>query len=126
MKVTATTLPRRSLRASGPPSVLVSVKSGAGPIFDSRPPSLAWCATPMTGHRRSTRAVIVAAALRETAGRCHPPPLQEGGELLISFPPLRSMPSLPLQFVDESPLGPLGLLGRLLDHVIPSAPSSAR
>ena len=41
MKVTATTLPRRSPSDRCPPSVLVSVNSGAGPIFASRPPSFA-------------------------------------------------------------------------------------
>ena len=41
MKVTATTFPRRSPSDRRPPSVLVSVNSGAGPIFDSRPPSFA-------------------------------------------------------------------------------------
>src|SRR5213592_98580 len=36
MKVTATTLPRRSLRARRAPSWVVSVNSGAGPIRDRR------------------------------------------------------------------------------------------
>ena len=33
MKVTATTLPRRSLRASRTPSCVVRLNAGAGPIF---------------------------------------------------------------------------------------------
>ena len=46
MKVTATTLPRKSASATGLPSCEVNVKGGAGPITGSRPPPPASCAEP--------------------------------------------------------------------------------
>jgi hypothetical protein len=45
MKVTATMRPRRSPSDRRPPSAVVSVNLGAGPILESRPPSFALCVT---------------------------------------------------------------------------------
>src|SRR5262249_44341480 len=54
MKVTATTLPRRSRSESRALSCVVSVNSGAGPIFDRRPSAFASC--PVVGLTQPTAA----------------------------------------------------------------------
>src|SRR5215470_2789245 len=61
MKVTATTLPRRSARASRRPSCAVRTKSGAGPIRDSRASPLAGCAAVWVAPVPSRRAASNAA-----------------------------------------------------------------
>src|SRR5437667_1588663 len=56
MKVTATTLPRRSLRARRAPPWVVSVKAGAGPILDRRASPLASWPPTLVGKAHVARA----------------------------------------------------------------------
>src|SRR3990172_4629981 len=98
MKVTATTLPRRSRSARSLPSWVVSVNSGAGPIFDRRAsPFVSWaCAGTGRPATASTPRIIASDPIRR---------------LTLSL-------QLLLQLVEEAPVGDLGddLLGIRLDH----------
>src|SRR5215470_1531054 len=88
MNVTATTFPRRSLSDSFTLSCVVSVNSGAGPIFDSRASAFAAC--PVTGTDHPT----AASAAMATTRRVRPAPM-----LALQFL---------FEFVDKPPIGVLG------------------
>ena len=77
MKVTATTLPRKSRSATGAPSCEVSAKSGAGPIF---------------GRRSSERRERRACQHGEAEHKCRPP-LHAFSSRLSSFRKRQSVPS---------------------------------
>src|SRR5215471_6731829 len=98
MNVTATTFPRRSLSDSRELSCVVSVKSGAGPIFDSRASDFAAC--PVAGMDQPT----AMSAAMATTHRARPAPMLA----------LQLLPEL----VDKPPVGALGngLFGTRLDH----------
>src|SRR5215471_1477735 len=88
MNVTATTFPRRSLSDSLELSCVVSVKSGAGPIFDSRASDFAAC--PVAGMDQPT----AMSAAMATTHRARPAPMLA----------LQLLPEL----VDKPPIGVLG------------------
>src|SRR5438876_6976330 len=96
MKVTAATLPRRSARASRPPSAVVSENAGAVPIVGSRASRPGWCAS----------AGIAAERTNATAS---PRPY---------VAPSVSALQLLLQLVNEPPVHAVGddLLRARLDH----------
>src|SRR5215470_8926628 len=66
MNVTATTLPRRSLSESRVLSCVVSVNSGAGPIFDSCASAFASC--PVAGPTPPTAASTTGMAIHHARG----------------------------------------------------------
>src|SRR5919197_3601254 len=98
MKVTATTLPRRSRSDRRAPSCVVSVKSGASPILDRR-------ASPLGSWPPALAVNAHVASARSTAGY-----------RALSRPTLSFQ--LPLQLVEEAPVGALSdeLLGSGPDH----------
>src|SRR5215472_14756402 len=97
MNVTATTLPRRSRSDSRVLSCVVSVNSGAGPIFD----------------RRSLPFASRAAAVIDQFSVASPMTIsaQSARRLILPF-------QLLLQLIEKSPVGALGddLLRAALDH----------
>src|SRR5215475_420757 len=116
MKVTATTLPRRSLRESRAPSCVVRLNAGAGPIFGRSPLSPAgWLG-------ESASQPATASVMRLIPGPLFhictlPPPMPAASSPLSRFAPFLPLHLL-LQRVEEAPVGALGddLLGGTLDQ----------
>src|SRR6185436_9782182 len=99
MKVTATTLPRRSARASGAPSAVVSANAGAVPMVGRRASRPGWCAS----------AGAVATTTSASAAITRSP-------RTIVFP--SSALQLFLELVEDAPVGAVGenLLRVVLQH----------
>src|SRR5262249_21106811 len=114
MKVTATTLPRRSLRASRAPSCVVRLNAGAGPIFGRS------ALSPTAWLSESASQLTSASVMRLIPGHLFhmctlPPPMPAAPSPLPRFAPFLSLHLL-LQLVEEAPVGALGddlLRGRL-------------
>src|SRR5215472_1870988 len=98
MKVTATILPRRSLSESRALSCVVSVNSGAGPIFDSG--ASAFASWPVAGRTPPTAANAASMATHHARRR-----------------PMLALELFP-QLIEGSPVRALRdeLLGACLDH----------
>src|SRR5262245_42140398 len=112
MKVTATTLPCRSWRASRVPPCVVRLNAGAGPIFGRS------ALSPTAWLSESTSQLTTASVMRLLPCHlCHlfmPPPSHTGG----FFPPQRGerSPDIVTIYHPEDPMRTLAT---------PSAPSSA-
>src|SRR2546425_2639390 len=123
MKVTTTTLPRRSARPTRAPSCIVRAKSGAGPIRERRASAFAGCAPACAPPLRSaapTSAIRSRECPRRTSASQLFPDLAHGAPIGSPFDDLcpLCLQFLP-QLVDEPPIGALGddLLRRRPDHV---------
>src|SRR5215813_1956685 len=116
MKVTATTLPRRSLRASRAPSCVVRLNAGAGPIF-GRSPLLpaAWLSESASQPTTASVRRLIPGHLLHMCTLS--PSMSAASSPLPRFAPFLSLHLL-LQLVEETPLGALGddLLWARRDH----------
>src|SRR5215467_9955848 len=120
MNVTATTFPRRSLSDSFTLSCVVSVNSGAGPIFDSR--ASAFTSWPVAGPTPPTAATAANMATHHARRR----PISQYATCCASmrldfsrpFHSTISSLQLPFELVEDSPVRALRdqLLGVGLDH----------